>query len=1177
MKGNKILKTISKLLLSVCMILAFLCSPITKLFTSVSKVFATTTPKLDDVEGANVRVEGFVSTGTVGSKVKLPRVYVGDTEYKLTENDGTALIYDIKTPAGKSTLANTDLTYNSEDGHYYFTPTSEGVYTLDIHTVSETKLQTVVKGLQINVSKANIAFSVPNSAIIADGESANILPSKITLDSLAGDTFKLDAPVTDGNVSNITLTCIPAGSTGSSDNYTLQYDSASNTYAFATADKTKLKTNAKYGTYTFRYSYVENGLKLGTDITSTCEVVANDSFKDDITLAISALVTSSELEYGEIGKWNTLPTATVYNSKSGSTNAIPAILSIKAVASSAIEGAKIEFDGYNFRADKIGKYQITYTASYPYTGLKVEKNYTIELKDETAPEVLFVGSYDKSAYFTSNTDADETSFVESLTEADDSIKSIYVLQSGKAIIDLPAIYAKDNATDGTYELTREVIATDNQTTAISVDNNNATTFEATAEGVYTVQYTARDSSNLTSVAKRTFLVVSEDTLKSTVDGVNTPGDITKPTITIGTTPRMVESNGNFEISVPTANDAIMSALRDKFTRLKSSSISWSSNVDITATIQGYKADDTKVDTATYTFTKEDINNSKYSISMADHSELNNNDVAYFKVEYTAATDWMTALSLDSATATSSKITYVSVEEDTTASVIALAEYEGQTTLAGIITKMNEDKITEIVNDYYTKNGSTLSEPVSVSVGTNGLISVDTDKYIAPFNQYSAENNYKVKLPNLIIKDKEDSTNLSVTVTITNALGNSKSFLPTFTQVLTENSDANGYIYHYYVSLGEFELASAGQYTITVTATDKGGNISTYSFAVLVNDTASPSDIVLDTDIIGESTISKTYYVGEFIPFPEATVVDNSDEECTYVATLTRTPDNARITSNQYNRGFSTLTAGTYEITYNCEDANGNTFTKVYSLEVSDKDYTTISVDESVFADDFHYVWDDSKAVNEIVIPFGVAMNQYDSEINNTEIKPTVKNANGVTQTVSAKDDNYSFNAVQGVYTVEYKLNNTTKKFTLYIGDTDAPTITWKEEVPSTLKLNDEWGKGITSMFEVTDINNGEKSTITDYIISITDPDKVVTIINGETNYKFSKEGSYTLTITFDDGVNDVKETKTITVSSETKESTTNPTNVVGTILLIVSILIVGGVVVYLILSSKKSNKKKGNK
>ena len=86
MKGNKFMKKVSKVLLSGCMVFAFLCTPVTNLFSKITKVFANTSSELTDVEGANVKVEGFVDNGLVGNAVRLPSVKVGSTVYRA---DGT--------------------------------------------------------------------------------------------------------------------------------------------------------------------------------------------------------------------------------------------------------------------------------------------------------------------------------------------------------------------------------------------------------------------------------------------------------------------------------------------------------------------------------------------------------------------------------------------------------------------------------------------------------------------------------------------------------------------------------------------------------------------------------------------------------------------------------------------------------------------------------------------------------------------------------------------------------------------------------------------------------------------------------------------------------------------------------------------------------------------------------
>ena len=1185
MKGNKILKQISKVLLSVCLVFAFLCTPITKFFGKVAKVFAESPSELTDITGANVKVEGFKGSGEVGKGIALPTVKVnGGSSINVTE-ENAGLVYDVKTSTGKTVT--TDTTFakirkgiaelGEDTTKYYLVSTVEGVYTLDIHTVEAGKLQTVVKGLQINVTKADASIAVSSTSVVANGTNGIVLPAKISLAKIKSEDFKMPLPTLhkDGKMENVVVKCIPAGSTSDAAKVLeaiKDTDGKITHFAFKAEDRTAL--NSK-GRYTFIYSYTTDGTKLCADAKITCEVADNDKYLDDITLAMSTTITDPELKSGNIGIEYSLPTATVYNSKSGSTDAIPAVVTIKVTPASDIANAKVKLDGYKLTVDTIGTYHVVYTATYPYSDKKVERNFVVEMKDEISPEVMFVEGYDRDAYFASHTDATETDFVESLVDKTDAIKSIYVLAGDSATINIPAIYAKDNSTDGKYTFTRTITKTDNNTVNIEEDSNKTATFTATTEGVYTIQYSVTDGNNKQAIAKKSILVVKQATLSdvNAIDDETSPTivEASKPKVTTGTTPRTVKSDGTFSIAVPTATDTITTQLKEKFTRLKSSSIAWTSNVELTTTLVAYDSTDQKVDGKSYEFTKDDIDESgKYTIDMKKvfgADELAG--VAYFKVITTASTDWMTALNLGKKTVESSKITYVKSATDTNASTIAFAEFDGETTFAGILSKKNATIINNTIDKYKAKHtGCTFT----ATINNGGMLECtgsDAGHSIAPFNQYSADNNAKVMFPDLLITDAEDGTQLSVTGTITDSLGNTKTFVPTIDKIELLTG-----VYNYYVTLGEFELTTAGMYTVSITAKDMGDNYSVYSFGVMVNDTTSPSDIVLDTDLVGESTISKTYYTGEFISFPEAKIVDNVDENCEYTAKLTDYPEGARLTENVFNGGFTTLTAGTYEITYDCKDNFGNTFSKTYSLEVTAKDHTTIIVDESLFEDNFTYAFDDSKITNKITIPGGTASNTVDPEINGKTIKPTVKNKNNVTQTVSVDGDQYSFNATQGIYTITYKEGSVTRTYTIYVGDTDAPVLTWKKEIPSTIKLNEKWGKGIKDMYEITDVKNGETSTITDSVVTITNPDGAKKTIDGSSDYTFDKEGTYTITITFDDGVNEEKVTKTITVSSDTKDATVNPTNVVGVILVIAAVLVAGGLVVYLILSSKKAKKNK---
>ncbi|MBE5735268.1 MAG: hypothetical protein E7361_02355 [Clostridiales bacterium] len=1194
MKGNNIIKQLSKVLTLVVLVFAFLCSPITKLITKVGKVFAdNSSSQLDDVEGANIQVEGFNNTGEVGKPVYLPRVFVAGSEYGPKTNADAGVIYEVWDSANKTKLTE-EIDGDSTNG-YYFTPEKSGVYTLKIYSNVDGKLSTVVEDLQINVSKSDVTMTVASSAVVKYGDDAYALPSRLALSSITdpaeGEIFAVPGPTVEGEAEgNVIVTCIPAGSTGDGSTgnpaYTMKRNEIKNAanevvgsfYTFNEADIIAIRGAAKYGTYTFKYTYVSNGIKLGDSVIKTCEVTSDASFADDIKLEISSLVSSTELTYGEIGTWYTLPTATVVDANSGSSDAVPSILEIKVTPSTSITGATIEQDGYKFKADKLGTYMITYVATIPYTDKTVEKNFLVELKDETAPTIMFVDSYVKADIMTNESLDSEDEFVEYLKEnkdATDTIKSVYVLGADGVNIDIPAIYASDNSATGEYTLTRKITyASNSQSTTFNEELNKVKQHKVTEPGVYTITFEATDGNERKAVASKTIAVVSEDILKncaSTLQGTTVADleDVDKPSIVIGSVPRSIASNETLTFAMPTTADSIAKALSDVtgFGRLKTST-TWSSNVDLTAKLVAYNAS-TNAFVAEHPLKDEDItSDNKYSIDMSD-AKLDafktaiGNTAVYFRVEYSAMTDWMTALSLAPATDRSTKIEYVDVE-DTTAATIAIAEANG------LFVALENDNFAAI-KATLAKYGITADDVDDFVLEDNGMIKITTaggDKYIAPFNQYSSDNKMMVKLPQLLIQDAEDMTSLSITASIADELGNSKTLVASYDSVL------NGV---YKVSLGEVELANAGQYTVTVKAVDKGGNISVYSYAIMVNDTTAPSDVVLDAEIAGESTITTTYYTGPFIEFPSAKVIDNTNPDSKYTVELVSYPKNARITQNIYNKGFATLTAGTYEIKYTCDDGNGNDpLVKTYTLEVKEKDYTKIEVNEDLFNANFSYdfVADTGSTTMKVVIPFGLAMNEYDSEINNTEITPVVKNKNNVTQTVTAENGNFIFKATQGKYTVEYKQGTVTKSYTLYIGDTDAPTLTWTTTPPTTLKVGDTWGKGIKDTFEIYDINKGARTEITDCTITIVNPSDESTVYDGISDYKFDKEGTYKVKITFEDEAgNKVTETKSIEVKSNDVDKTNNPTNVVGTILLIASILVVGGVVAYLILSSKKKGKK----
>lgn len=120
-----------------------------------------------------------------------------------------------------------------------------------------------------------------------------------------------------------------------------------------------------------------------------------------------------------------------------------------------------------------------------------------------------------------------------------------------------------------------------------------------------------------------------------------------------------------------------------------------------------------------------------------------------------------------------------------------------------------------------------------------------------------------------------------------------------------------------------KLDEYGQYTLTYVVTDWANRRYTYSLLFTVIDQVPPI-IYLDGDM---PTIAK---IGT-VTIPRIKVVDNENEECTLIVTVTSPETGIQYITGQTS--FEAKTAGTYVLTIIAIDQSGNTTTKIYYIEV----------------------------------------------------------------------------------------------------------------------------------------------------------------------------------------------------------------------------------------------------
>ena len=162
------------------------------------------------------------------------------------------------------------------------------------------------------------------------------------------------------------------------------------------------------------------------------------------------------------------------------------------------------------------------------------------------------------------------------------------------------------------------------------------------------------------------------------------------------------------------------------------------------------------------------------------------------------------------------------------------------------------------------------------------------------------------------------------------------------------------------------------------------------------------------------------------------------------------------------------------------------------------------------------------------------------------------------------------NVLDGTYTITYTVydkngNNSTKAYTIAVGDNEAPVLTFEEDIKTKIDL---------TKIKYTDnkpFQDGAKPVVT---LKNTSTSKEIegTQVGDTMVYKMDTVGTYTLTVEIEDAVGN-KTTKTFSIEVTAKSKDTVSTyKVVGTILIVISVLVLVGVIVYFVVSKVKLDK-----
>ena len=885
-----------------------------------------------------------------------------------------------------------------------------------------------------------------------------------------------------------------------------------------------------------------------------------------------------------------------------STDYVNAFTQITVTHQATGEEMVVDYEKMNFVPKYKGNYFVTYKAIIPSLGVSSNVlRYTItNVEDEVAPKIMLTGSYlvdsEGKNYIVDPADDQRKIYLNDLEEDTDEllytvgdnsymVRSYYKMSKVgdtdeyAVTVKLPAAYVIDNYSNSkNMKITRNLYLRTNTTESgrlkliksedVEYAFNEVAEYTFSTKGTYgdgnyVVKYVATDESGMTTTSDYNITVKAHD-------DKNVVGE---PTLTFSYDEEMVEDTDVITFDVPTATDKYDTNLLVKtyYTFEEPQVV----DGELVLGTTGKELNYTYInDSGDYELDLNDILNVKHENTVSSQ---------YIYLVSTASNSYDTKLT-ENKNFVYKKVLILGASIDTDAPVFdsvfkVQADSEVETTFNDALVELNkeEGQVITLTNKGY----------------------VDDAKKEAMFDQDDI-----VKIPTIKFTDADSFVNFEVKVTYeSNGEVVELNALEAGYNVTCEE-DSGEYVHT--LSGASFRVSYAKTYTITVVATDSNGNVSFISYAVRVNDTQPPVIVVPN-----KSKFSTDIEVGTkfTVPAPQISddgeVMDSADWSWSMVD-----PNGAKYSYTSNVRSFVPNILGTYVITYTAKDGSDNSNTSSeYRLNVVAEDAPVITlhgvIDE---IDEIGWDYTDNATQQKRYIPKASAK---DVNFAGAIIvdAPTVKNSKGEEVTVTEDGDKWVFTPnVQGTYTITYsaqgKFLNSTKQYTMVIGDGEAPTLDWEnkaEDLATTVNVGDEW----TFKFDMVkfDDNEDDMQAIIDEImkdgvtsssieelskymtIKMKNPDNSTvsyTIADNGLKYTFDKAGSYTLTITLKDKAgNSTSNTYsyTITVNDEEVEETTEKSNdsVVGTVLIVLSVVILAGVVAYFAITTKQVESKSKNK
>ena len=480
------------------------------------------------------------------------------------------------------------------------------------------------------------------------------------------------------------------------------------------------------------------------------------------------------------------------------------------------------------------------------------------------------------------------------------------------------------------------------------------------------------------------------------------------------------------------------------------------------------------------------------------------------------------------------------------------------------------------------SGRTTTETQTINLkseitGTVAPSVYDVDDYVNTANQGE-----EIEIPMVVFSDDiVDTLNADVEIVCTNGDD-------------TVTYEANNLLVarvgnYMYTQGAKFVAATAGNYQVAVKAVDAAGNVAIKFFNYTVAGSVFAGELTFTN--VGLSDANVSLELGDSYKLPTAKIAGENADDYAYEVQLVSGPTGALVNNDK----FTATKVGEYKlryVMYEKTNARG-------ALDGIVEDQTiefTITVEDTTAPEvyvnwQYNAVYDD---YTKLLLPMFSAEDRSNLDMEKSTITiecsktssiRTIKFADMAEEYAKGEDGTmyYNFNR-DAEYTVTYKAvdvygNSAQKKFTVKVGDLDAPILSVEDGImEESYKVGDEISIDLTAdngeFFKIAGADDEAK--VENIVVSLTC--NGTTVANLETasgKYRFTLEnaGSYELTFYVKDEADNKSNvvTKTFEIEEQGSE-TVDSTKVVGTILIVISVVVLAGVVVYFIVSKRKMDK-----